>query len=293
MSKHLLEDSVEDFAPLVHCQPVMTNGGTRFGVVNGKLDLSGISLDFRDAEEVALMIKYSTNIKVLKLCFNGICPVRAKMICKAIKKNNSIEVLILGWNEKMGSEGILYLCKALTKNKRISEVTLHKNYINDDGASYIFDLLKTNTTIKRLNLQGNKITSKGAQKLAKALKVNTTLKHLDLRSNLIETDGCLHIVKALFKNSTLEVLDMGYNSIGPMGAMSFGELLLSRPALTQLGLAGNAIDDDISSLYDAIEANPNLKVIDLRYNKVAPISPDILKNTKCEVIFSPRDVAAY
>jgi len=293
MSQSHFGDSVEDIAPLVNCQPSLTSGATRFTPVNGKLDLSGVTLDFHDVEEIATMVKFNSSLRVLKLCFNHLCPSRVKILCKAIKRSNSLEVLILGWNEKMLAEGIMYVTKALSKNKSIREVTLHKNYIDDEGAFYLFDFLKSNSTITSLSLQGNKITSKGAKKLAKALKTNTTLQYLDLRSNLIETDGALYIVKALFSNKTLHNLNLSYNSIGPLGALSFGELLLTRPALTQLGLAGTAIDDNIDTLFDAIEVNEKLQVVDLRFNKIPRISGDGLKRSSCQVILSPKDIAAF
>jgi len=166
----LLDDSVEDFAPLVNCQPSLTSGGQKFCVVNGKLDLSGICLDFNDVAELARLISTSSSLQTLKLCFNSLCPLQVKVLCKALKKNTSIENFTLGWNERIQTKGISYVAKMLTKNKTIREVTLHKNYINDEGAAFLFDLLKTNTTITHLSLHGNKITSVGAKKTGEILE---------------------------------------------------------------------------------------------------------------------------
>ena len=68
----------------------------------------------------------------------------------------------------------------------MSELSLAKNLVSDEGVSKISEFLTFNgSSLKVLNLHWNKIMYKGGLSLTEALNKNDTLKILDLSWNLI------------------------------------------------------------------------------------------------------------
>lgn len=81
----------------------------------------------------------------------------AKSLAVALKKNNTLNTLILGTCAR----------------------TLERNHIGDDGATSIASALKDNSGIRTLNLSYNNIHIEGAKQVALMLEINQALTSLD------------------------------------------------------------------------------------------------------------------
>ena len=139
-------------------------------------------------------LKEDDTLKKLDLSFSKINGKEAQIIGKAIKMNQSLQILNLDFN-------------------RIS-----------NGVAFISDALKSNNSLQILRISGNNIISEGATKIADAIKMNKTLQELYIRGNNISYDGAAAISDALKSNNSLQILDISENNISE-GAIKIAEAI--------------------------------------------------------------------
>ncbi|UJR16858.1 hypothetical protein I4U23_003756 [Adineta vaga] len=115
-------------------------------------------------------------------------------------------------DNRITSEGVAILAKALYNNTRLEDIGLGQNQISDVGVQHIAEMLKTNTTISRLWLFYNQISDQGIKFLADVLiHHNQHLQWLDLRLNKLMTDSCFDFIRDILEqNRSLHKLWMEY-----------------------------------------------------------------------------------
>lgn len=89
---------------------------------------------------------------------------------KICEDNRFLEVLILADN-RIGSEGLMFIAEVLKENNIIKELDVRDNDIGNHGAAKMADALTQNYSIRKLDLQKNSIKAQGAIALASSFKV--------------------------------------------------------------------------------------------------------------------------
>ncbi|CAM2702981.1 unnamed protein product [Rotaria socialis] len=124
---------------------------------------------------------------------------------------------------RIGQQGAQYIADALRMNQTLTTLCLDTNQIGQRGAEHIADALKTNRTLTTLYLGENQIGQYGARHIAEALKTNRTLTTLGLEQNQIGQKGTEYIADALQVNETLNILSLDQNHIGQQGSQQIAD----------------------------------------------------------------------
>ncbi|CAF3962559.1 unnamed protein product, partial [Adineta steineri] len=151
------------------------------------------------------------------------------------------------------------LITKLLNEKKIVELHLPGNEINEKGIQLLADALVNNKTLTILDLRGNPVGA-GIETLANSLQTNTTLTTLYLDDTGIDDDGATNLAEMLRHNETLQRLSLGRNKITATGVQNLADALHGscNSTLEELDLAGNTVDD--TCVNDLIHM--------LKYNKV-------------------------
>jgi len=64
-------------------------------------------------------------------------------LCKALSENTTVTELSLSFNE-INASGVMIICRELKNNKTLEKIDLSDNQLSDDGASVILDFMKVN-----------------------------------------------------------------------------------------------------------------------------------------------------
>lgn len=126
-----------------------------------------------------------------------------------LKGNSTIKELLLN-NCRIGSEGAIFISRALSKNYTLCSLYLASNIIGL-GALSIAEVLKTSNTLKILSLNGNKLTSVVAASLSESLNSNSSLESLYVLENFSELGHNVDTFKLLhsfLQSGTLKTLDI-------------------------------------------------------------------------------------
>lgn len=85
--------------------------------------------------------------------------------------NSSIELIELGWNQKIDDHCVKSLGEYIISNKNIKGISLGFNTISDAGIEVLAPYFDDNSTLKRLSIDGNKrITNKSIPTLVKMIE---------------------------------------------------------------------------------------------------------------------------
>jgi len=127
------------------------------------------------------LLKSNKSLKSLNISNNTIKHRGAKLVCSAIKENNTLEEIDLSKNffgfEK---KGVKYLADALKYHPSIKYVNISENDIRDVGCFMLCNMLKENKVLERLDISQNSMTAEAIDAIIEALKINDTLKQLTL-----------------------------------------------------------------------------------------------------------------
>ena len=145
-----------------------------------------------------------------------------------------------------------------------------ENAIGDEGAVVPSTVLYHNTSLKSLALNDSSIGPHGVACLAAGLTHNATVESLNLRLNHLGTphpstnaadtslklpqdecncnEGVACLAEMLSLNKSLSILDLSYCELSPSDIQQLCSALRQNQTLTHLGLSGNAIGSDHSSV---------------------------------------------
>lgn len=197
----------------------------------------------------------------------------APMVASLIRKNRSIETLLLN-NNQLGPKGIKAIAPELSCNSTLQTLDLSYNSIKHTGASTLANALKPSpqmkSTLKALDISGNKISSQGIQALYEALVYNRTIQELKCAANNIGQEGAASMANVLKFNYTLRILDLESNDIGPWGASMLRNVLRDHNrTLESLNLAWNELGSMIAKeMAQVLARNEVLSDVNLRGNGI-------------------------
>ena len=218
-----------------------------------------------------------------------------RMISTLISSSSAINRLDLSSNPiQDGEDGLSHLCKALTINKSLIELTLCGFTLRVSGRSQ-GEMAKAITS---LNLSGKHITGSTVRMISMLISSSSAINRLDLSNNPIQDgeDGLSHLCQALttnrsledlnlsncklsitkengqalsrmlHKNSTLHVLNLSNTFLNGVGVCYLSEGIRSSSAISKLDLSRNPIQDGIDGLFylcQALTTNKSLVELNL------------------------------
>ena len=140
-----------------------------------KLNLAGNDFFHKQTSSIDILFTKLAVIEDLDLSRNNIDFTKSSKIKGFItwlKKTETLEKLNLSGNATKNN--VDYFCEII-EQKKLTELNISDNKIDEDGIKKIATSLATNSTLKILDLSGNDITPAGLHALYKALENNNTL----------------------------------------------------------------------------------------------------------------------
>lgn len=187
------------------------------------------------------------------------------------KSKSHIKTWYLAGN-RLDSQGISIISKALEKDTDSQALWLKRNPVKIQGAKYLSDMLRLNKTLEILDLTNTGIQDSGAIELFKALKDvrgNSGLRHLYIDANALTNETC----KAIFDYYNddngprlLESLWMDMNRFGDEGAETLAKALLLPGAskLKRLVIGANRLTSmGAEVLCLSLAKHPSLTMLDM------------------------------
>ena len=197
----------------------------------------------------------------------------------------------LGNIHQIGNAGAQALAKALKNNQTLQVLLLSQNEIGNEGAKALAKALESNTSLKTLDLTNNPIGNEGLEALANAYLINRNLQILKIPK---PTYNCFKYYfpedEKFFETSSNKVGERGkrtiermekYQPVKPLiNAISDEEeketirkviekLLNDDLVLIRVDLSGKRISDEgAKALAKALESNMTLKTLDLKNNPI-------------------------
>ena len=215
-----------------------------FGLISNTslayLDLSGYKLTATEDSALSHMLQTNTTLKSLKLDAPfGIS------------------------NNRISSEGAVYLAQGLAQNRGLETLSIGKCGIST-AVVELAEALKTNKCLLSLDISGNEDMGEMFVHIVRSLQVNSTLKDLRARKCGIANTAIVDIVR-----SSLESLDLSHNPIEDEGIKHIAQLVTNNHSLYQLNLRGCGITDrGVECLASSLEGNNSLEILDILGNEL-------------------------
>jgi len=225
-----------------------------FHSLKGKPRLAKISLNNNTVERLGckalanLLKSPSTNIQELDLSHSSIDNDDMAILCGAIIKSKTLQVLSLASNSLLSVSGFFSLSTVLSHPITVIHcLLLDRTGLDDEGISFLGDALKINKTLYSLSLRHNEsITLEGWKAFSKCFtNPQSELTTLFLCGCNIDDEGAATLATALATNTSLTKLNMSKNTrITSRGLVAFFNLLLDnkKSALETLVITNNNID---------------------------------------------------
>ena len=206
------------------------------------LHLDNNNFSVSDVSIIAEAINILTGLKELTVNNTGFT---ADHISTMITNNLLLEILDIGDN-KLESEGISHISKALMKLSHLRELGLYGNEIIDDAAGDIAGVISRLPVLEKLWLSNNTLGVGGMQTICKSLQHNGTLKLLQL-DNVGITEEVADDIAAVIDSNPLEYIYLGNNKLHSTGANVILNSLKNKTKFKALGLNNNCISEDVAS----------------------------------------------
>jgi len=195
-------------------------------------------------------------------------------LCAALAQNETLEVLLLGWNSlgREGGEALADLLYASTPP--LHRLDIPNTSLDTRSVVQIYAALRGQTKLTELDMRRPLLFAQSAdyaECVSQMLGQNSCLTSLDIGGSRIGDDGAEILATTLLKCRTLKILKVGANGIGLIGGEAFAKLLGSgNCALEELDLSRNDIVDESASVIGHVLAeNTTLQVLDLSGNSIA------------------------
>jgi Ran GTPase-activating protein (RanGAP) involved in mRNA processing and transport len=174
----------------------------------------------------------------LRVCSNGMTPVSAVSLLRAISGVKALHILDLADN-KLADEGMEILAQMLGRTPAVCQLGLRANSIGNKGMFALISTLQTHPKLHTIDLRENRLGPSAGASLAKALARNTTVVTLLLANNQLSDAGSEALAPVLISNTNLEKIDMRHNDIHGEGANSWIQALKKNTTLGELQLTNN------------------------------------------------------
>ena len=127
-------------------------------------------------------------------------------------------------------------------SQNLTELSLSKNSVGDQGCAAVAKVLGSSPSIKRLDLSSNSIGDVGGAAMAKALVAHSTLTSLSLENNCMGDHAGVGIAQALSRNNVLLSLSLKANLVHDSTGSALVVGLQSNQTLTELDVSWNDIN---------------------------------------------------
>ena len=226
------------------------------------LHLGNNNFSVSDVSIIAKAVNKLTGLKELTVNNTGFT---ADYISTMITNNLLLEILDIGDN-KLKSEGIIHISKALMKLSHLRVLGLYGNEITDDAADNIAEVI---SRLEKLWLSNNILGVVGMQTVCKSLKHNGTLKLLQLDNVGITEEVAGDIAAVINSNLLLEYIYLGNNKLHSPGANVILNSLKNKKQFKALALNNNCISEDVvDNVVQFVTSNPELEELLLNDNSI-------------------------
>ncbi|CAF1031788.1 unnamed protein product [Adineta steineri] len=184
-------------------------------------------------------------------------------------------------NQLLTELDVPILITQLLNEKKVVELYLLGNEINEKGIQLLADALVNNNTLTILDLSRNPV-GVGIETLANSLQTNTTLTTLSLDDTGIDDGGATSLAEMLRHNEALQSLSLGCNKITATGVQNLADALhgSSNSTLEELDLAGNSVDDTcVNDLIHMLKYNKVLRKLYMSSSKLGEEAKEKLRET--------------
>ncbi len=212
-----------------------------------RLIISDLFLTRSDLEQLDIILKSNTALKVFILNKTNLGQISSNLILERLKLCPNIKVLALSENN-LSRFNIDSLCE----------------YLSDDACS-----------VTELDLSKNTYMPAEMNKITEALLSNTRLVKLIIDDNLIEDEGLQVVIQLLKSNHLITSVSMSHNCRVKVSDETINELctVLRDPAcaLKELHFNQKTSIKQLGMLADAILANTSLETVSLDYKYPGPL----------------------
>ncbi|XP_062987990.1 leucine-rich repeat-containing protein 31 [Elgaria multicarinata webbii] len=207
------------------------------------------------------------NLKTLKVTDCNLTAEDGESLAQLLNKIHSIEVLDLSLNKMIGYS-LKSIAQELKHVKGLKVLNLNMCGLKQDGFQFLDTALQHLLELRTLDVSCNKEIGGGFQNLAAHLAGLSNLEVLDLHQCCITEEDMAVLTQIIPLLSSLQELNLSSNK--SVGASS--DQLLSRlrflPKLNSVLLSNCSLQhDSFASLAEAALHLPELKILDLSWNK--------------------------
>lgn len=203
------------------------------------------------------------NLLDLNLSNNKVSIENLKTLGKFIASRFSVLKILKLEGLNLRDLGCRIICKALKKNQSLLELNLAKNSI--EGNKTLKSYISKTATLQKLDLHWNLIRSQGAYLLSESIKLNTTLKVLDLSWNslgsLSKLDGIKILASGLEKHKELIHVDISNNNLNSTDVEIIAKKLEKNHKILGIHMSGNHADvNELGFISPTAEDRPSSAV---------------------------------
>ena len=257
------------------------------------LSIENNDIDDEAADNIAAVIKGTTEMERLWVGSNLFAPTGLSKILQSLKSINTLKVLDISYSN-LSFESECYLAEVLTINKGIKHLWLEGNHLSTNGLAAISSSLENCSAMKIINLRNcninyiqeasiisfsklnlaqlcignNKLCDEGIMKISSSIN-SCSLTTLDLSSTNITEVSVDSIVNVITSNSQLQQLFLGDNKLHSSGAIKIVTALQGSHTIQVLGLSHNHITSEAAGeISTAVSTMPYLSTLMLDGNEL-------------------------
>ena len=261
-----------------------------------KLNLQMNGISDKEIKSIINFIKENnTPIRNLILKNNKITSEGSVYISELIKFSHTLTKLDLSFNE-LKSEGVKNICNAIITsnqsnsiNNSLEQLYLNGNKCNDYCAEFIFNLLinPNSNKLTLLSLSSNFFSNKGVDKILSSLRKNNTLKYLSLSENKIDAKAFTNLANYLQFNKTLKILEMKSSRINDKSLDDIIKIFGNNYSLEKINLYDNNLDfESIVKFGQYTSKSDCLNEINIMNNKTIKEQQRLLTSSNSHLIFT-------
>ena len=256
-----------------------------------KLNLQMNNITDKEIKSIINFIKdNNTPLKNLVLKNNKITSEGSVFISDLIKFSKTLKKLDLSFNE-LKSVGVKNICNVIinSANHSLEQLYLNGNKCNDYCSEDIFNVLinSNSNTLKLLSLSSNFFSNKGLDKILSSLRKNDSLKYLFLSENKIDSKAFSNLANYLQFNKTLKILEMKSSRINNECLDNIMKIFGNNNSLEKFNLYDNYLDfESIVKFGQYTSKNECLNEINLMNNKTIKEQQRLLISSNSHLIFT-------
>ena len=228
------------------------------------------------ADHIAVMITDNLLLENLDIGDNKMKSEGVSIISKALKKLSCLKVLGLYGNE-ITVEAADDIAEVLYKLPVLEKLLLNNNAFENAGIKKVCESLQCYGALKLLQLDNVGITEEVAEDLVTVIHSNPLLEYLYLGNNKLQNIGVNVILKSLNNKKNFKALALNNNCASAEAVGSIVQFVTNNPELEELLLNSNSIGTaGVIDICKCIKSNNTLKVLSLTSNKFGDEAADAI-----------------